>query len=247
MAASLPKHRSLSLLEEKLCYPFKQKNLLTVALTHRSFILHGQGEHNEKLEFLGDAVLSLVMSSLLMHHFPECDEGDLSKLRASLVNAQMLACKAEELSLGQWLLLGRGEEKSGGRQKMSILAAAYEAVVGAVYLDGGITPAGEIVAGHFAAELEKESRALLQDYKTRLQEITQKIFKETPVYTVVQESGPDHARQFVSQITITGKPYGHGEGRSKKSAEQAAALQTLEMLKKEHETLQVHEESKGAE
>jgi len=225
----------LSLLEKKLHYPFKRKNLLMVALTHRSFVSRGQGEHNERLEFLGDAVLGLVISTFLMQHFPERNEGDLSKLRASLVNAQMLAHKAEELSLGRWLLLGKGEEKSGGRQKMSILAAAYEAVLGAVYQDGGIAPAGEIVSRHFARELEEESHVLLQDYKTRLQEITQKVFKEPPVYTVVQESGPDHAKKFASQIAIVGKLYGHGEGKSKKSAEQAAALQTLEMLKKERE------------
>ena len=153
MAESLPEHESLALVEKRLQYHFKRKNLLAAALTHRSFILPGQGEHNEKLEFLGDAVLNLVMSSLLMQHFPERNEGDLSKLRASLVNAQMLACKADELSLGQWLLLGRGEEKSGGRQKMSILAAVYEAVLGAVYQDGGLAPASEIVARHFAPEL----------------------------------------------------------------------------------------------
>ena len=233
MAESLLRHEPLSLLEEKLQYHFKRKELLAVALTHRSFILHGQGEHNERLEFLGDAVLNLAMSSLLMQHFPQRNEGDLSKLRASLVNAQMLARKAADLSLGQWLLLGKGEEKSGGRQKMSILAAAYEAVLGAVYQDGGMAPASEIVSRHFAPELEKESRSLLHDYKTRLQEITQKVFKGTPLYTVVQEVGPDHAKRFVSQITIAGKLYGYGEGKSKKSAEQAAALQTLEMLKKE--------------
>jgi ribonuclease III len=246
MAESLPKHESFALLEKKLQYHFKQKNLLAIALTHRSFILHRQGEHNERLEFLGDAVLNLVIGSLLMQHFPGRNEGDLSKLRASLVNAQMLARKAGEWSLGQWLLLGRGEDKSGGRQKMSILAAAYEAVLGAVYQDGGITPVSEIVSRHFTPELEEESWALLKDYKTPLQEITQRVFKETPVYTVVQESGPDHAKRFVSQISIAGKLYGHGEGKSKKSAEQVAALQTLDMLKKEQENLQFHERPKIA-
>ncbi len=226
---------SLALLEEKLQYRFKNPKLLEVALTHRSWGL--RAEHNERLEFLGDAVLNLIMSTLLMERFPEYSEGDLSRLRASLVNARMLARKAQELSLGKWLLLGKGEEKSGGRNKTSILASAYEAVLGAVYQDGGLDLAKAMVCRHFAPELEEKTQALPQDYKTRLQELTQKVFKETPVYVVLKESGPDHAKHFVSQILIAGRPYGCGEGQNKKSAEQAAALKTLEMLKNETQTL----------
>ena len=225
----------LESLESLLSYHFQCKALLSLALTHRSFPLQPGEEHNEKLEFLGDAVLGLAMSDLLMRRFPEASEGDLSKLRASLVNAQVLATKAADLSLGRWLRLGGGEERSGGREKLSILASVYEAVLGAVYLDGGFAPAYALVSQHFAAELEEKSRAVLFDCKTRLQEITQKIFKETPSYSVVEARGPDHQKQFISQVSIAGKLYGRGEGPNKKSADQAAAFQTLAMLRHENE------------
>jgi ribonuclease-3 len=222
-------------LERLLSYSFQQKALLSLALTHRSAPLRPGEEHNEKLEFLGDAVLGLAISDLLMRRFPEAREGDLSKMRASLVNARVLAAKAAAISLGQSLRLGSGEERSGGRDKESILAAAYEAVLGALYLDGGFTPVYQLVAQHFAPELEEKSRVVLLDYKTRLQEITQKVFKETPVYTVVESRGPDHEKRFLSQVSIAGKLYGCGEGPNKKSADQAAALQTLRMLKPDNE------------
>lgn len=226
---------SLEPLERQLSYSFQQKALLRLALTHRSAPLRPGEEHNEKLEFLGDAVLGLVISDLLMRRFPEAREGDLSKMRASLVNARVLAAKAAAISLGQSLRLGSGEERSGGRDKESILAAAYEAVLGALYLDGGFAPVYQLVAQHFAPELEEKSRVVLLDYKTRLQEITQKVFKETPVYTVVESRGPDHEKRFLSQVSIAGKLYGCGEGPNKKSADQAAALQTLRMLKPDNE------------
>jgi len=228
----------LASLESILSYSFQRKELLSLALTHRSFHFRAGEEQNEKLEFLGDSVLGLAMSDLLMRRFPEASEGDLSKLRASLVNARVLAAKAAALSLGQWLRLGGGEERSGGREKSSILASAYEAVLGAVYLDGGFAPAYEVVSRHFADELEEKSRAVLFDCKTRLQEIAQKIFKEIPVYTVVEAKGPDHQRLFISQVAIAGKPYGRGEGPSKKSADQAAAFHTLAILKLENEERQ---------
>ncbi len=222
-------------LEELLQYTFQRQDLLVLALTHRSAQGRPGQPHNEKLEFLGDAVLGLAIGDLLMAWFPEATEGDLSKMRASLVNARVLATKATVLSLGQWLRLGGGEERSGGREKPSILAAAYEAVLGAVYLDGGFAPAHALVARHFAEDIEEKSRATSFDSKTRLQEITQKIFKETPVYTVIETRGPDHERQFVSQVSIAGKLYGSGAGPNKKSADQAAAFVTLSLLQNEHE------------
>src|SRR5262249_40553143 len=225
----------LASLESILSYSFQHKELLSLALTHRSFHLRPGKEHNEKLEFLGDSVLGLAMSDLLMRRFPPAREGDLSKLPASFVNAPVLARKAPALSLGQGLRLGGGEERSGGREKSSILASAYEAVLGAIYLDGGFALAYELVSRHFAGELEEKSRAVLFDCKTRLQEISQKIFKEIPAYTVVEARGPDHQRLFISQVAIAGKPYGRGEGPSKKSADQAAAFHTLAMLKLENE------------
>jgi ribonuclease-3 len=224
----------LSELEAILQHTFRRKELLTLALTHRSSQLRQGEEHNERLEFLGDAVLGLAMSDLLMLRFPEASEGDLSKLRASLVNARVLATKALAIALGQWLRLGGGEERSGGREKPSILAAAYEAVLGAIYLDGGFASARNLVARHFADNLEEKSQGVFFDSKTRLQEITQKIFKETPVYSVIEARGPDHQRQFISQVSISGKLYGRGAGPTKKSADQAAALETLEMLRLEN-------------
>ena len=220
-------------LEATLPYEFQRKELLRLALTHRSAPLRSGEAHNERLEFLGDAVLGLAMSDLLMHRFPEASEGDLSKIRASLVNARILAVKAALLSIGRWLRLGGGEERSGGREKPSILAAAYEAVLGAVYLDGGFGPVHRLVALHFVNDLEEKSRGILFDSKTRLQEVTQKVFRETPVYTVIEARGPEHQKLFISQVTIAGKLYGRGEGLNKKSADQAAAFTTLEMLEGE--------------
>jgi ribonuclease-3 len=227
----MPDSSSLAPLETQLGYQFTRQDLLTLALTHCSFPLQPGEEHNETLEFLGDAVLDMAVSDLLIRRFPEAREGELSKIRASLVNAQVLAQKAEALSLGPWLRLGWGEERSGGRQKGSILACAYEAVLGAVYLDGGFAPALALVTAHFAADLEEKPAIIHFDSKTQLQEVTQKIFKQTPVYEVVEVRGPDHQKRFVSQVLIAGKPYGRGEGPSKKSAHQVAASQTLELLK----------------
>ena len=218
-------------LESALAHRFVRPEHLTEALTHRSF---GEGANNEKLEFLGDAVLALAMADLLMARFPEAREGDLSKMRASLVNAEVLARKARELQLGRWLRLGKGEDKSGGRDKPSILAATYEALLGAVYLDGGYEAARSVVAGHFAADVDAHATLGQRDYKTQLQELTQRLFRETPSYTLVEESGPDHEKRFVSEIAIGGRTCGRGVGRSKKTAEQAAAMEALGALAREH-------------
>lgn len=217
-----------AVLEDALGHAFQRPGYLDVAVTHRSFSVDVQ--NNETLEFLGDAVLALAMADLLMRRFPAAREGDLSKLRAGLVNAAVLAQKARALGLGQWLRLGKGEEKSGGRDKESILAAVYEAVLGAVYLDAGYEAARRLIEGHFATEVVADGVAGLRDYKTRLQELTQRLFRATPVYQLVEESGPDHAKRFVSELSIAGRAYGRGVGHSKKTAEQAAAMEALEAL-----------------
>lgn len=219
-------------LEDALGHRFTRPEGLALALTHRSFGV--DGTNNETLEFLGDAVLALAMSDVLMARFPEAREGDLSKIRASLVNAEVLARKARELGLGRWLRLGKGEEKSGGREKISILAAVYEAVLGAIYLDAGYEPARAMVERQFTADVAEHLTAGLRDYKTQLQETTQRLFRETPAYTLIEESGPDHEKRFVSEITIGGRGYGRGVGRSKKMAEQAAAMEALAALAREH-------------
>ncbi|MFN8543454.1 MAG: ribonuclease III [Candidatus Binatia bacterium] len=223
---------SRAALEAGLGYRFRRPEYLAEALTHRS--VGGDTPNNEKLEFLGDAVLALAVSDLLMTRFPDAREGDLSKMRAALVNAEVLAGKARRLGLGSWLELGRGEKKSGGRDKESILASGYEALLGAIYLDAGYEPARAVVVEQFAADVTNEAAAGLRDYKTRLQEMTQRLFKETPVYTLVEETGPDHAKQFVAELTIAGRVYARGEGRSKKTAEQAAAMEALALLAQEH-------------
>jgi len=222
-------------LEQRFGHRFVRGAHVLDAFTHRSFA--ADSENNEKLEFLGDAVLSLAMSDLLMAHFPEAREGDLSKIRASLVNADVLARHARAHDLGRLLRLGKGEERSGGREKISILAAAYEAVLGAVYLDAGYEAARAVVERDFAGDVAEHSRLGLRDYKTRLQEVTQRLFRETPSYTVVEESGPDHEKRFVSEIAIAGRTHGRGEGRTKKAAEQEAAMQALARLVAEHPEL----------
>jgi ribonuclease-3 len=218
----------VEVLEAGLGHSFARPEHLVVAVTHRSSST--DAPNNETLEFLGDAVLALAMADLLMQRFPTAREGDLSKLRAGLVNAETLAAKARTLDLGRWLRLGKGEEKSGGREKESILAAVYEALLGAVYLDAGFEAARRVVESHFAADVTTQASAGRNDYKTRLQELTQRLFRATPLYQLVEESGPDHAKRFVTELSIAGRSYGRGVGHSKKAAEQAAAMEALEIL-----------------
>ena len=220
---------SAASLEERLGYRFQRRDLLDLALVHRSSASRS-GSNNEKLEFLGDAALDLAVSDVLMERFPNADEGELSKRRAALVNARRLAEQGTSLDLGSLLRLGKGEEKSGGRRKSSILAAAYEAVLGAVYLDGGIVPVREIVARHFTAELTSGAGASTIDPKSHLQEVTQRVFRATPTYAMVEASGPEHDRAFVSELRVAGKVYGRGSGKTKKEAEQQAALQALAVI-----------------
>jgi ribonuclease III len=215
-------------LETALGHRFARPEHLEVAITHRSL---GEETQNETLEFLGDAVLSLAISDLLMREFPGAREGDLSKMRASLVNAEELAQKARRVDLGRWLRLGKGEERSGGRDKEKILAAGYEALLGAVYLDAGYEAARRVVEAHFGGDLRRHVDVPgHRDYKTRLQELTQRLYHETPVYTLADEHGPDHEKEFVVELTIGGRMLGRGVGRSKKLAEQAAAMKALDAL-----------------
>jgi len=211
-------------LERTLGYRFSQPELLNVALTHPSAV--GAGEpHYERLEFLGDAVLDLAVADLLMRRFPEDKEGALSKARASIVNGRTLALKAAEVGLGRRLRLGKGEEKSAGRGKTSILAAAFEAVIGAIYSDGGLAAAQAVIEGLFADDIG--GPAAERDYKTELQEIAYRRFRAQPVYELVAARGPDHAKRFTTRIRIGGRELGVGEGGSKKQSEQAAAREAL--------------------
>lgn len=217
-------------LEERLGHGFEGPGLLDLALTHRSVSAEDPStEDNERLEFLGDAVLQLVVTDLLYHHYPDLAEGKLAKVRASLVSRPLLAEIARQLDLGPNLRLAPAEERTGGRAKDSILADALEAVIGAVYLDGGLEEARRIIVallGDHVAERAKSPG--VRDYKTRLQEILAR-GGERPTYEVVGE-GPDHARRFSAVVFVADRRLGTGEGRSKKQAEQAAAREAIEAI-----------------
>ena len=225
-------YTDLSLFQEKLGYQFKDDTYLNIALTHSSFANEGKKGDicNERQEFLGDAVLSIIVSDYLFRNHATMPEGDLTKLRAALVCEKALCLYANELGLGDFLLLGRGEESSGGRQRPSILADAFEAIIAAIYLDGGIEPAREFVLRYVVPTIGNHTKVAFKDYKTILQEIIQKNPEERVTYVLVEESGPDHNKRFVVEVHLNSNIIGRGEGRSKKSAEQAAAQMALELM-----------------
>ena len=222
-----------AILEEKLGYTFRRSSLCEAALTHKSWMNETQETErtdNERLEFLGDAVLALVTSDLLMKRFPEQPEGDLSKARAAIVNEAGLARVADTLVLGQWIFLGRGEAQAGGRQKRSLLANAFEALVGAIYLDGGFSAAFQVVERLFAPIIADVPSATSKDYKSRLQELAQAKLQMAPTYAVLSEQGPDHAKTFEIAILVGEKEYARAFGRSKKEAQQNAAERALAIM-----------------
>jgi len=225
---------SLKKLQDKLSYSFKDPNLLVEALTHKSFVNENQDKglkDNERLEFLGDAVLDLSISAYLIRQFPQAREGELSKLKAIIVSEPILSRIATDLHIGEYLFLGKGEEKSGGRKKTSLLANAFEAVIGAIYMDGGFESARRVVEMTFAPYIDHiVTRKQSFDYKTDLQEYCQAHGHSLPVYKVVRETGPDHKKIFEVEIIIDGKPLGTGKGKSKKDAEQKAAKEALKVL-----------------
>jgi len=222
-------------LEARLGYEFKDMALKAQVLTHRSFRHENEGDptpDNERLEFLGDAVLGFLVSRALYTAFPGKSEGELSKLRALLVSARKLAAKARALDLGAHLRLGRGEDKSGGRDKDSILSDAFESVVAGVYLDGGLDEASRLVERLYADEMpDLGSRQPLSDYKSYLQETLHARGRSEPRYEVVEEVGPDHRKLFHVAVTIDGCEAGRGHGASKKAAEQEAARAAVASLR----------------
>ncbi|HEX2039975.1 MAG TPA: ribonuclease III [Acidimicrobiales bacterium] len=226
-----PGRHELDALAERLGHDFGDPTLLARAMAHRSWCAETAGEDpNERLEFLGDAVLGLVVTDHIFRTYPDLPEGELAKVRASVVNSASLAELALELGLGEALLLGKGEDQSGGREKPSILADAMEAVIGAVYIDGGWGPAADLVMRLLGERIaEAAAGPGGQDYKTRLQELGARRFDELPRYEVADE-GPDHAKRFYATVHLGDEPRGTGEGRSKKQAEQAAARVAWEML-----------------
>lgn len=221
-------------LEKKLNYTFRNHALLEEALCHSSYANEHRAERlssNERLEFLGDSVLGFVTAEFLFAQHPDLPEGDLTRIRAALVCEQSLYEVAQKLNLGRFLKLGRGEESGGGRERTSILADATEAVIAAVYLDGGIQAASGLIHRVLLdAEQEEAVEERRRNYKTALQELVQRQADQVLAYRMVGEKGPDHAKTFLAEVQLNGQALGRGSGRSKKEAEQAAAKSALEAL-----------------
>ena len=218
-------------LETGLDYFFRDPALLREALTHRSYCQERDSSY-ERLEFLGDSVIGLVISRFLYEDFPGKTEGDLTKIKASLVSEMTLARVAQLISLGQYVLMGKEEEKAGGREKPSILSDAYEALIGAMFMDGGLSPARRTVEKHILSRIAE----IIQDedfrnYKGELLEHLQAQGKKLPRYQVLEEKGPDHDKKFTMAVFVKGKEWGRGSGTTKKEAEQNAAKMALEKLK----------------
>lgn len=225
-------YQELKELEKKTGYSFKNFSLFRQALTHSSYANEHKQEHqhdNERLEFLGDAVLEVISSEFLFFQYPEMPEGDLTKLRASIVCEPTLALCARELKLGDYLLLGKGEERTGGRRRDSIVSDAMEALIGAIYLDGGFANAKEFIDRFILTDTEHKQ--LFYDSKTILQEEVQGSDKGSLHYELVREEGPDHNKHFVVAAYVGEEKLGMGEGTTKKAAEQQAAYETLLKLR----------------
>lgn len=219
-------------LEKKLGIEFNDYSLLSRSLTHRSFLNenpHQALEDNERLEFLGDAVLDFVVGAYLYHRFPEMDEGELTSLRAALVRAKTLAAFANQLEIGRYLRLGYGEAENGGRKRIPLLCATFEAVIGAIYLDQGLEKVKPLVEKLVAPALEEiMADSLHKDAKSEFQVWAQARFNITPRYVVVDSTGPDHAKNFTIEAMVGDKSWGQGNGRSKQHAAQSAATVALQ-------------------
>ena len=233
-AAALPDPELLAGLSDRIGHRFADVDLLRRAMAHRSWCAEHPGhESNERLEFLGDAVLGWMIADIAYREHADLPEGKLTDLRKSVVNASALAEVAAAIDLGPCLLLGKGESAAGGRLKPSILSDALEAVIGAVYLDGGVVAAARLIEHLFTGPLQRAAQQLDRlDFKTLLQELTARLFDAAPVY-VVSERGPDHQKTFTATVVVAGRSVGDGEGRSKKVAEQAAARSAHALLSAE--------------
>lgn len=234
MEVNMQEEFTLKKLEDKIGYQFKNSALLKQALTHSSFTNEqklNRTQNYERLEFLGDAVLELVASDFLFRTHPHMPEGELTKLRASMVCEPSLAFCARDLELGQLMRLGKGEESTGGRRRDSIISDAMEAVTGAIYLDGGMAAARAFINRFILSDLE--DKQLFYDSKSSLQELVQGKLKKDFSYVLLEESGPEHDKIFVAQVVMEGRQMGTGAGRTKKAAEQQAAYKTLLLLRDE--------------
>ncbi|OGC12001.1 ribonuclease III [candidate division WOR-1 bacterium RIFOXYA12_FULL_52_29] len=219
-------------LEKRVSVPFINQNLLNQAMTHSSYAHEKNLKDNERLEFLGDAVLKLVVTEYIYNKFPTHDEGDLTKIRAAVISDETLAKIGQQLELGEALLLSLNEKKGGGSNRKSNLANAFEALIGAVYLDAGLGRARDLILENLRGEIEIVSKVgYIRDYKSTLQEFVQKNKWTLPQYRVIKENGPEHRRIFFVEVKVNGKSLGIGRGNNKKEAEQRAATVALKALK----------------
>ncbi len=227
------KKNDISILEKNILYKFKNKNLLKNALYHRSYVNESFDKDitsNERLEFLGDAVLNLIIGQILMEHYPSMNEGDLSINRANLVNEFSLASIANKIDLGSFIFLGKGEIQTKGSKKTSILADTFEAMISAIYIDGGFKKVFSVITHHFKSSIKSIGMVeYSRDYKSKLQELIQTTHKTTPVYSVIDEHGPDHNKVFCIKMSVCSIST-HGTGKTKKIAEQNAAKEAIELF-----------------
>ncbi len=220
------------MIEKKLDYKFKNRELLKTALTHSSYANETSVESNERLEFLGDAVLGFVVADVLYKRYPDASEGKLSKMRSSIVSRMNFAHFARELRINKQVLLGKGEENTGGRERESNLSGTFEAVIGAIFIDGGYRKVYKVITKLLKNCLNGDEE-IFKDYKTKLQEVAQRKFKKVPKYKVVLEEGPPHDKNFHIEVKLGRKTFGKGMGSNKKKAEQEAAKQGLERMEKQ--------------
>lgn len=234
---------NLENLQQTICYKFKSVDILRLAITHPSSCQTPNSvENNQRLEFLGDAVLGLVMASELYKNFPKMDEGGLTKARARYVNGQILACCARKINLGKHLILSPSDEQNGGRERESTLADAFEALIGAVFLDGGFDAARKVALDCFARAEVELRKNYVDNPKGHLQELLQAVSHHPPEYKVVKTSGPDHAKLFECAVFHQGKQLGYGTGNSKKAAEVNAAINALQGFEKSQDNINKSED-----
>jgi len=226
---------SISDFEKIINYEFRNKNNIIMAFTHSSYSNENKNEklmNNERLEFLGDSVLNITVSEFLYKNYPNLSEGEMTKIRASVVCENTLMTCSSNIRAGDFLLLGKGEEQTGGRKRSSILSDVFEAIIGAIYIDDGLESAKKFILSQLKQHIENAVKGFcIKDYKTQLQEMVQKNGDVKIAYEVISENGPDHDKVFVTQVSIQGAPYGTGKGKSKKEAEQNAAKEAIEKVK----------------
>lgn len=221
--------KQIPAIESRLRYTFHDRSLLTLAFIHRSYINEHREtlQHNERLEFLGDSVLGLLIADFLYKKFPNYPEGDLSYLRSRLVEASSCVSFIHKMDIGKSILLGKGERMNDGRGRESILADLFEAIIGAIFLDGGLEAARSFIFNNFSEEIEATLKTPLSNWKALLQDYCQKKYQQTPLYQVLEESGPDHSKNFIIAVMIDNQEYGRGNGASKKEAQQSAAASAM--------------------